>query len=113
MMQHKSSSSGNTRVLSTEEYDPYLGLLDIGMRQLPGDEGEVATGEPPVATEPGAGGGKAAPGADASPGGADAGGSAGGTEAMSMSMPTAAEEGDQGFFDTVGDKIKDLTGQSG
>ncbi len=121
MTQHKSSSSGNNaRVLTTEEYDPYLG---IGMRQLPGAEEDLATGEPPMsmaATEPEAGGGTdAAPGDKASPGGADAGapedgpGGAGKTEAMSMSMPTEAEAGDQGFLDKVGDKFKDLTGQSG
>ena len=111
MTQHKSSSSGNNaRVLTTEEYDPYLG---IGMRQLPGAEEELATGEPPMsmaATEP-------APGDKASPGAADAGapkdgpGGAGETEAMSMSMST--EAGDEGFLDKVGDKFKDLTGQSG
>lgn len=123
---HKKSSSGSSaRVLTAEEYDPYLG---IAMRQLqgPGAEEEMGTGEPPMsmaATEPGAG----AAGADAAAPGADAGapdntdqgspseGPGDGTAegAMSMSMPTE----DQGILGKVEgkvtDTIKGLTGQSG
>lgn len=119
----KSSSGSSARVLTTEEYDPYLG---IAMRQLqgPGAEEEKETVEPPMsmaATEPGEGGADAAaPGAEAgAPEDKDKGspseGLGDGTAegAMSMSMPTE----DQGFLgkieEKVTDTIKDLTGQSG
>ena len=130
MMQHKSSGT-NARLLTTEEYDPYLG---IHLRQLPGEEAAMeANAEAPMSmsetepTDPAAGEQPGA-GADAAPeadGGAqpaddaDAGGPSAGVaaEAMSMSMPT---EEDKGFLDKVTDtvtdavdKIKDATGQSG